>query len=281
MKSFIACWALVPAFFILACVPPQQGLDKEDDSNPYFRKASKYESDGNIPAAIREYESALRANPNVAAAHYRIGLLYDKLGNPISEIHHFQNYLQARPDAHNRDQVDSLIEKAKNDFVMTIPNSPAVNSEEVARMGRENLQLKRALAETQSVLAQLRSQTIQQGAPENTSAVAPVTEPVKPAAPSLLSVETSTNAPALVTTPSVATAPPSNHPSIASTNTIAETIPANSRTHTIAKGDSLWKISRQYYPEDIAGGVEKIKKANPEKTGNVRGLKLGETLIIP
>jgi tetratricopeptide (TPR) repeat protein len=53
------------------------------------------------------------------------------------------------------------------------------------------------------------------------------------------------------------------------------------KTYTIQKSDSLWKIAKKFYPEDIKGGVEKIKQANPEAAANDKGLKLGATLVIP
>jgi tetratricopeptide (TPR) repeat protein len=53
------------------------------------------------------------------------------------------------------------------------------------------------------------------------------------------------------------------------------------KAYTIQKGDSLWKIAKKFYPEDVKGGVEKIKQANPEATANDKGLQLGATLVIP
>lgn len=289
MKSFKAICLILPAFILASCNLNQTSLSKEDDTNPHFRKASKYEADSNFPAAIREYEAALRDNPNVFSAESHMGLLYDKLGNPIAAIYHFQNYIQARPDAKDIDEIQGRLEKAKSDFAVTLPNSPARNAEEFARIGSENLQLKRTVADLQMQLAKYKSSDIS-GAPtiessNNTQNAGSIGAPSTNALTATNTlIVTSTNPPAVATNTVGSTG---NAGTLASTNntTIQKAVPvdpnAPARSHTIAKGDSLWKIARQYYPEDIKAGVEKIKAANPDKAAKERGLKLGDTLIIP
>ncbi len=52
---------------------------------------------------------------------------------------------------------------------------------------------------------------------------------------------------------------------------------AVSRTHTVVKGDSYWKIAKQYYGDPMR--FKDIEAANPNKNPNK--LQLGETIIIP
>jgi tetratricopeptide (TPR) repeat protein len=244
-----------------ACQPPQKGLDAENELNPYFRKAAKAAAEGNFHGAIAQYEEALKANPNVARAHVEIGLIYsEKLGDPISGIYHFQRYLAARPTATDRDQIQAYIDKARIDFALTLPNSTVQNAQETARLARENLDLKQEIARLQGLLA----------GREDAIALARVSPPA-PATPS-----------PGPTSPIPATPPTPAPPAPAAPLPPASPAPTTSpRTYTIQKGDSLWKIASQFYPDNISAGVAKIKEANPEATANVQNLKVGTTLIIP
>jgi nucleoid-associated protein YgaU len=53
-----------------------------------------------------------------------------------------------------------------------------------------------------------------------------------------------------------------------------------SKTYTVVKGDSLWKIAHKMYPHDTAGGEDKIRDANKD-VFNGKYLKPGQVLIIP
>ncbi|MFZ5805677.1 MAG: LysM peptidoglycan-binding domain-containing protein [Verrucomicrobiota bacterium] len=290
MKYFLSILAL-SILFLTSCNQSQKGTDAEDSSNPFFRQAIKYTSEQNYHAAIKEYEKALRVNPMVARAHKEMGILYsEKLGDAVSGIYHFQRYLQARPDASDseKEQIQMCIDKAKIDFALTLPNSPIQNAEEIARINKENIDLKQSLAQTQMKLAKYETMIAQlkAGQPVEDLAEIPsspaaatsvankpaenkIVERVAPAIP-VITPSSTMEKPAL-TSPSASNVPPPSSPITTGA----------ARTHIIAKGDSLWKIAEKYYPGDVPVGVAKIKQANPETAKNERNLKLGQELIIP
>ena len=257
---------------LAGCQPMQKGLDAEDDRNPYFRRAVKLAAEQDFHGAIDEYESALRANPDVTRAHVEMGLLYlDKLGDPVSAIYHFQKYLSARPNAPEQEQLETYIDKAKIDFAITLPNSTAQNANEFARMKKESVELRQTLAETQAALAKARDQLSRAGME------APVV--ATPTEPGPLEMPLS-EAPAADSTPPDTTVATSSDAETPRAEPVLNPI-GGERTHKIVKGDSLWKIAGTYYPENVPAGVKKIQEANPEKAANPSNLKLGDSLIIP
>ncbi|MEM9445479.1 MAG: LysM domain-containing protein [Verrucomicrobiota bacterium] len=235
---------------LMSCDPPQAGVSSEDDRNPYFRQAGAFLENDLHHAAIKEYKKALdKAGDKVARAHVEIGLIYaDKLGDSISAIYHFQQFLDVRPEAPEVDRVKNYIEKAKIDLVLGLPRPPSAD-EEVILLREENKRLRAELKkrgwqskfETQALVANVSSDTTQV------------------AANTLDEATTGQN--------------------IASGET--ELGSSASQVYIIKAGDSLWKIAGEFYPEDIPAGVEKIKDANTTATSNVRNLKVGQELLIP
>lgn len=271
MKHFY-CWSFLAALLALnACQPPQQGLDAEDERNPYFRKGVKLAADGNFHGAIGQYEDALKANPDVKKAHMEIGILYaDKLNDPVGAAYHFQKYIDARPDAPNIAQVQTYHEKAKIDFALTLPNSSTQNAQEFAQISKENIELRQSLALVQETLARKEEEIAKIKSGTFTPSInTPTANPI----PDIVTTsEGSARSTTAGHSPTFATKIPAAIP-IDTTS--------SQKVHVIQSGDNLWKIAKQYYPDDINGGIEKIKAANPQTTANVQNLKLGQKLAIP
>jgi tetratricopeptide (TPR) repeat protein len=260
-------------FVTAGCQPLQKGLDAEDDRNPYFRRASKLATEQNFHGAITEYENALRSNSEVAQAHIEMGLLYlDKLGDPISAIYHFQKYLNMRPNDSMREQLQTYIDKAKIDFAITLPNSTAQNAEEFVRMKKENVDLRQALAQTQAALAKSRDALTQAGVAQAPISIpTPAAFETSPTDTSMPSVDVSATGSSTDSSVAAPAAPRAEPVSFSN----------GQRSHTIAPGDSLWKIAKTYYPDNVPEGVKKIQEANPQKASDPSRLKLGVDLIIP
>jgi LysM repeat protein len=260
---------LLAGVLLSSCSQTPPGSDAEDERNPFFRQATKDIADLNYPAAIKQFEKALTVNPNVAKAYLQIGLLYgDKLGDPISAIYFYQKYLEARPNAAEREEVLASMEKAKIDFALSLTNTGIQNAAEIARISKENVDLKQQVTQLQGALAAKEAQVSQvAGAaapPKATPAVVPATPPAAEKA-----------ARAEANLPSVPAATPPPAPAEAAVP------PAGAKQHTIAKGDTLWKLAKQYYPAslDLNEEIAKIKAANPGLDD--RNLKIGTVIVIP
>ena len=293
-KSLLA--ALLAALVLSSCQQAPPGSDAEDERNPFFRQASKDVADLNYPAAIKQFEKAIATNPTVVKAYLQIGLLYgDKLGDPISAIYFFQKYLEARPNAAEREEVVAAMEKAKIDFALSLTNSGIQNAAEIARMSKENVDLKQQITQLQGTLAAKEAQVSQvAGAaiPPKATAVVPAT-PVTPSTPGATTNATSEKkAPAKSTAARNTTAKPSESPAKTDIPSVPAAIPpaapadvvalsADAKQHTIGSGDTLWKLAKKYYPAslDLNEEIAKIKTANPGL--NDRNLKIGTVINIP
>ncbi len=285
-KSLLA--ALLAALVLSSCQQAPPGSDAEDERNPFFRQASKDVADLNYPAAIKQFEKAIATNPTVVKAYLQIGLLYgDKLGDPISAIYFFQKYLEARPNAAEREEVIAAMEKAKIDFALSLTNSGIQNAAEIARMSKENVDLKQQITQLQGTLAAKEAQVSQvagAATPPKATAVVPASPtatataekkaPAKPTAARNTNAKT-TESPAKTDIPSVPATTPPAAPADAAVPS------ADAKQHTIGSGDTLWKLAKKYYPAslDLNEEIAKIKTANPGL--NDRNLKIGTVINIP
>ena len=264
---------LLGSLLLISCSQTPPGSDAEDERNPFFRQATKDVADLNYPAAIKQFEKAITVNPNVAKAYLQIGLLYgDKLGDPISAIYFYQKYLEARPNAAEREEVLAAMEKAKIDFALSLTNTGIQNAAEIARISKENVDLKQQIAQLQGTLAAKEAQVSQvAGAAAPPKATAASVVPATPPATERKSA--SRSEPAVMPSVPASTPPPAPAE--------AAVAPAGAKQHTITKGDTLWKLAKQYYPAslDLNEEIKKIKAANPGLDD--RNLKIGNTITIP
>jgi tetratricopeptide (TPR) repeat protein len=64
--------------------------------------------------AVDAYEKSLKFNPDNPDAHYNVALLYDNFkADPVRAAIHFQRYLELKPDASDKVEVEAWISKAK------------------------------------------------------------------------------------------------------------------------------------------------------------------------
>ncbi len=133
-------------------------------------------------------------------------------------------------------------------------SNAAPESNDVGTLQAENIALKKEVADASQTIAKLQAQLAQQGGTQPAATATP------PAGPQKALPIDSTNFAGAPGSPAADAGP--------------------SRSYTVVKGDSLWKIAHKMYPGDTKNGVDKIQEANKDSIGG-KPLKIGQVLVIP
>jgi len=74
------------------------GAARVTPAEEHFNRGVTYHNEGRLDEAIREYQAALRVNPNYAETHYNLGLAYRQQGRLDEAIHEYEAALRINPD---------------------------------------------------------------------------------------------------------------------------------------------------------------------------------------
>jgi tetratricopeptide (TPR) repeat protein len=216
--------------------------DADQEHNPYIQKAREFSEMHDYQNAAVFYQKALAVNPNLANAHFELGLLDDdKLGDPIAAIYHYRTFLELQPDSDKRPLVEDFIQRAKLSLAAKLPQSPVADPAELARVQNENAALLQENAALKARFAELEKAT---------QTATPVSAPVTP------------------TSSSVAT--------VASDARIES---QKAKTHVVQRNDTLQALALRYYGSRSAW--EKIYQANRTILPSKDQLRVGQELVIP
>ncbi|MDE1170230.1 MAG: LysM peptidoglycan-binding domain-containing protein [Verrucomicrobium sp.] len=275
MKRLLLIAGLSGLLALGGCQKDDKTLAAEDDTNPYFHAALTAIQERNFTEAARSYEAALRANPNVAQAHYELGLLdSDHLNDPLGAMYHLAQYLKARPTADNAAKAQERLNSAEINFAATLPNSPVQNAQAFAALQSDNQNLRNEFEAANQRINDLSAKLA--ATQKELAAAAPNITPADTNAPGAAPAP----APAAETAPAAGTPPPPVPATV-----IPAPVPAPSatvgQTYAIAPGDTLWKIAKKFYPGHINEGIERIKLANAAALPAGKPLKIGAQIVIP
>ncbi len=150
------------------------GCGGNSSRDPRMVLAEKCRTEGDFPAAERQIRRYLDSHPDNADAHLRLASLYDEsLGDPLGAAYHYREYLRLAPGSGRQEAV----RKWQTDAVRRcVPvKEPDANPKELARLRRENEELKRLASE-------LEKKLLVNSAPVPASAAqAPAVSPAPPA----------------------------------------------------------------------------------------------------
>jgi len=241
-KKILLSGALVCGLMFSGCDGSAQ-RDATDEKNPRVQKGLEQAQLRQWDEAIRQFETALKHNGELARADLELALIYhQQKKNYVRAIYHYEQYLKKRPDSEKCNLILGWIEQAKISFAAQIGQTAGNISEELVRLTRENNLLRKQLEKTADTLTA-------------TPTVNPAPTPKPP-------VEKPTPTPV------------SKKP-VERIQTPAPT----TGTYKVLPGDTLSRIAKAVYGD--SGKWKEIYGANLDKMSSENDLKAGQTITIP
>ncbi len=284
--------ALVLAAFALMCGAGCGGgggvtLTAETDE-AYYQEGQRLLRQGREAEALSAFLKVIEKRGEQASAesHLNAGTicLYH-IKDPIEAIHHFRKYLELQPNSSLAPKVRGLVDTAKREFWRAMPAHPLESqvagldqSEQLRQLQRENDELRSELTamragQSAQFLRSTRAPVEVSDGAVSVSARVPVITPAPMSAPPASEEPAFTLAPSR----SPSTSPVTPAPKVGRP---APPPAANARKHTIAPGDTLYKISAKYFGN--GSKVDAIFEANRAVMQNKNSLpRVGTELKIP
>ena len=217
--------------------------DAADEKNMAVQKGVEQARLKRWDEAVRQFESALENNPELARPDLELALIYhQQKKNYVRAIYHYERYLEKRPDSEKARFISDWIRQAKISFACQIdPGDESQISREIVRLTRENNLLRKQLEKTAETLTDVPPVKL-----------IPVRPPVQKPEPTPVSP-----------TP---------------VQRIQTPAPTRS-TYNVRPGDTLTRIAKTVYGDGRQW--KKIYAANQDKMKSENDLKAGQTIIIP
>jgi tetratricopeptide (TPR) repeat protein/phage tail protein X len=266
--------------------------------DPSYREGQALLKTGRKQEALTSFLKVIsKRGDDAPESHLELGLLYlQHINDPLAAIYHFKKYLALRPNSPQAPLVKQRIDAATREFARTIPAQPLEGQPQrvdlvaaLDRLKQENESLKQELANLKG--ARPAGPSTPAEVPE---AAAPSTDS-PPAAPmfsvpmaSMPTVRTRPssqsasreNIPTVRTVPApLRTAPPRPPSTPVSAPTVTSSRPPAGRRYTVRAGDSLSKISMQFYGNRTK--VHEIFAANRGVMKSEGDLRPGMEIKLP
>lgn len=301
LRPVIALRHLLPpllgvlALVLAGCTDGEHLASATEIDEPNYREGQALLKTGRKQEALAAFLKVIsKRGDDAPESHLELGLLYlQQINDPLSAIYHFKKYLALRPNSQQAPLVRQRIDAATRDFARTLPAQPLQGQPErvdlvaaLDRMKQENDVLKQELADLKAARGAVgiaRPEVAVSAAPVAVSPPAGInfsvdnvptvrTRPVARGTP----VPAPAPAPAPVSSPRMFTVP--TRPAAAPAPTQA-TVPAAGRKYIVRPGDSLSKISMQFYGDRTR--VRDIFAANRDVMKTDTDLRIGMEIKLP
>jgi len=258
----------------VGCNRLPEGETIAEVNEPAYEEGKRLLKQGREQAALAEFTRLIQSRRDGAPeSHLEVGLInHQEIKDPIAAIYHFRRYLKLKPNAPQADLVRQRIDAATRDFARTLPAQPLENQalrndllERVELLQRENTRLKDELTQLYG------SRATSRGTVANLTLGDPIAT-TNPASASRPPPSAVSRAP--LPEPETRPVARPQRPDPATRGTAEPT-----RVHTVVKGDTLYRLARQYY-QDPARATD-IFEANRNKLRSRDDLQVGMTLVIP
>jgi LysM repeat protein len=297
----------IPALLALAALLLVAGCDRGDSlslssetDEPLYRQGQQLSKQGRNQEALNAYLKVIAKRDETAPeSHLEVGLiLLRHVKDPIAAIYHFRKYLELQPNSRQAVYVRGLIDTSKREFARTLPATPLESQadqlekqDQIDRLLRENDQLKAEITSLRGGVSAppIRSRatlendgaasapmiTIQTTPAETTPE--PAAEDASPVTYAPVQATPAEEAPIVQAAPTAPTRPGFKPAPAKPTPT--KPAATSGRTHTVAKGDTLFSIAQKYY--NNRAKWRDIYAANRDVMPNETALKPGMQLRIP
>jgi len=243
-------YLLLLLLVLTGCTREARLAEKGETDDPDYQYAVQLKWRGRPGEALSYFRKVIDQRGDAAPESFLdAGLIYlEDLQQPLDAYIYLKKYLELRPNAENKDLVEQRIEIATRELLRNLPVAIQGGSggdrmeflDEIDRLRRENDRLQTELLALRSSAGTPRtSRTEVSLNPIPASTAVPVISPVVAPTVTLPLANEST--------------PPPSTPASAS------------RTHTVVQGETLYQLSRRYYPQDLGAGVERIREANRDQ----------------
>ncbi|MFM7208739.1 MAG: LysM peptidoglycan-binding domain-containing protein [Verrucomicrobiota bacterium] len=113
------------AFLAVGCDDTgRTGAPSLDVEDPDFKQGQIFHKQGETRRALECFLKVIDSRKNAAESHLEAGRMHLDLGEPLSAIYHFNQYVRLKPGSQQAPMVKQMIRTAEKQFMKQLPGQP-------------------------------------------------------------------------------------------------------------------------------------------------------------